>query len=237
MKLLKNYMTIFASLIRYNLKIIFGGKFAYFLLAALAVYIFIIIMNLFDPDIIHGEVPGYWAVLVPGMLLVFYPSTFGIQNDMDTRMIEILFGIPDYRYKVWLVRLILIYAVTFISIAVLAFLYSMALARIPVWNMSLQLMTPVLFIGGLGFMLSTLIRNGNGTAVVLILIGLGFWLSQGQIGNTEWNLFLNPYDVPNDVNQTVWAQTTLHNRIYLVAGTFIVILWGLLNLQKRERFV
>ncbi len=237
MSILKNYLTIVYSLIRYNLKIIFGGKFTYFLFAALVVYVSILVMNLFDPNVIHGDVSGFWSVLVPGLLLVFYPSTFGIQNDIDTRMIEILFGIPDYRYKVWLIRLLLIYIVTFISIAVLTFIYSITLARIPVWEMSLQLMAPVLFMGGLGFMLSTLIRNGNGTAVVLILIGLGFWLSQGQIGNTEWNLFLNPYNVPSDVNQTVWAETTLHNRIYLVAGTIIVILWGLLNLQKRERFV
>ena len=237
MNILKNYITIISSLIRYNLKIIFGGKFAYFLLAALAVYISILAMNLFDSNIIHGDVSGYWAILVPGILLIFYPTTFGIQNDIDTRMIEILFGIPDYRYKVWLVRLLLIYVVTFINIVVLTFIYSTALARVPLLMMSLQLMAPVLFIGGLGFMLSTLIRNGNGTAVVLIVIGLAFWLSQGQIGDTEWNLFLNPYNVPGNVNETVWAETTLHNRIYLVVGTLIVILWGLLNLQKRERFV
>ena len=40
-------------------------------------------------------------LMFPSMLLIFYPAVFGIQNDEDSRILEILFGIPDYKYKVW----------------------------------------------------------------------------------------------------------------------------------------
>ena len=174
---------------------------------------------------------------MPGILLVFYPTTFGIQNDVDTRMIEILFGIPNYRYKVWFIRLILIFAVTFVIILVLANVFSLVLIRVSVLRMVLQLMFPILFMGSLAFMFSTIVRNGNGTAVVMVITGMVFWIARGQIGNSEWNLFLNPYAIPSDMNEAVWAETTFNNRLYLFIGTVIAVLYGLLNLQKREKFV
>ncbi len=51
--------------------------------------------------------------MFPCVLLVFYPAVFGIQNDEDSRILEILFGIPDYKYKVWGVRLLMIYVAIF----------------------------------------------------------------------------------------------------------------------------
>jgi len=234
---LKNILQLIFSLIRYNLKIIFANKFLYFLMAAVMIFLFITVINLFDPNSNPSEETGYWLLLVPGILLIFYPITFGIQNDIDSRMIEILFGIPNYRYKVWLVRLLLIFLVTFVIISLLTTVYSLVLKEIPVLKMAFQLMFPILFIGSLAFMFSTLIRSGNGTAAVMIIIGLSFWITRGQIGNTEWNVFLNPYAIPTDINEAIWIETTFNNRIYLLVGTIIAVLYGLLNLQKREKFV
>ena len=235
--IIKNALHIVFGLIRYNLKIIFANKFIYFLLAAVMIFLFVTVMNLFNTSSTPTEATGYWLLLVPGILLVFYPTTFGIQNDVDTRMIEILFGIPNYRYKVWFIRLILIFAVTFVIILVLANVFSLVLIRVSVLKMVLQLMFPILFMGSLAFMFSTIVRNGNGTAVVMVITGMVFWIARGQIGNSEWNLFLNPYAIPSDINEAVWAETTFNNRLYLLIGTVIAVLYGLLNLQKREKFV
>lgn len=38
--------------------------------------------------------------------------------------------------------------------------------------MALQLMFPILFFGNMAFMLSTITRSGNGTAVFMIIIGI-----------------------------------------------------------------
>jgi hypothetical protein len=54
----------------------------------------------------------YNYLLAPGILLVFYPAVYGIQRDQDTRMVETLFGIPDYHYIVWLTRLATLWAET-----------------------------------------------------------------------------------------------------------------------------
>jgi len=52
---------------------------------------------------------AFTLLLFIGLLLVFYPLTFGIQSDKDARTLEIIFGIPNYRYRVWLVRMFMIF--------------------------------------------------------------------------------------------------------------------------------
>lgn len=88
------------------------------------------------------------------------------------RILEILFGIPDYRYKVWGVRLLMIYVVIFAILIVFSYIAILLLYPINPFEMSLQLMFPVLFFGNLTFMFSTITRSGNGTAVLMIIIGI-----------------------------------------------------------------
>ena len=232
----QNSNDITVKLIRYNLKIIFGNRFIFFLIAAVLFFLFVTTITLFeDSNPTEGSV--YYLLIFPGLLLVFYPTTFGIQNDVDARMIEILFGIPNYRYKVWLVRMVLIYFVVFVILLGLSFLSGFALVAVPVFEMVYQLMFPIFFLGSLAFMFSTLIRNGYGTAVVMVVIGLAFWISSGILENSKWNIFLNPFQIPSEMNEAIWMDLTLNNRLFLTAGTIIALLYGLLNLQKREKFI
>jgi len=237
-RLRKNIASVVTGLVRYNLKIIFAGKFIYFLIAALAIFLFVTGSSLFSADSLPSEAMVYKLLLVPGLLLIFYPVTFGIQNDVDSRMIETLFGIPNYRYKVWLLRLVLIYAVTFAILLVLALLSSLALIAVPVFEMLFQLMFPVVFLGSVAFMFSTIVRNGSGTAVVMVIISLFFLMGGDLLENVpELDIFLNPFELPPDTNEGVWASIVVDNRIYLSAGIIISLLYGLLNLQKREKFL
>ena len=234
---LKTILNIVTRLFRYNLKIIFANKFIYFLLAAIIIFLLVTGIILLDSDANPTEGTVYYLLLFPGTLLIFYPTVFGIQNDVDTQMIEILFGIPNYRYKVWLVRIVLIYIVVTGILLILNLVSSAALVSVPVFKMAYQLMFPIFFLGSLAFMVSTLVRNGNGTAVIIIIIGLAFWIASEPLAASSWNLFLNPFSVPSNVNEAVWADTTFNNRLYLSLGTVVAILFGLLFLQKREKFI
>ena len=103
--------------------------------------------------------------------------------------------------------------------------------------MTLEVMMPVIFLGVMAFMLSTVIRNGNGTAVVMIVFGLVFLVLSGSLNKSQWNVFLNPYHLPYDVNETTWALITLKNKITLITLTILFLLAALYNLQKREKFM
>ncbi len=230
-------LDIIWKMIRYNLKIVFGNKFIYFLLGATVFFLFITTINIFEDDS-PDEESLFYLLLNPGILLIFYPSAFGIQNDNDVRILEILFGIPNYRYKVWLVRLLLMYIITFAVLSGLTYIGIIAIYPTNLFEMVFHLMFPVFFIGCLSFMFSTIIRSGNGTAVVMIIICIGFWISSGILEESKWNIFLNPFaPPPRDMNEVVWEGIIFDNRIYLLVGMVITLLYGLINLQKREKFV
>ena len=145
-------------------------------------------------------------------MLIFYPAVFGIQNDEDSRILEILFGIPDYRYKVWGVRLLMIYVVIFAILIVFSYIAILLLYPINPFEMSLQLMFPVLFFGNLTFMFSTITRSGNGTAVLMIIIGivLMFFSNMNSIERSFWNILLNPFRVPDNFHPMIWEGIIWH---------------------------
>ena len=145
-------------MILYNLRIIFANKFIWFLAGAVAFYLGLSVIYVLSNDVSRMK-DLYGVFLFSGILLVFYPAVFGIQNDQDARTIEILFGIPDYRYKVWLVRIILIFVITTLIMLLFTFLSNILiiLTEVTVRNDACDL--PWYDI----FMLSTVIRNGNGT--------------------------------------------------------------------------
>jgi ABC-type transport system involved in multi-copper enzyme maturation permease subunit len=234
---LSTITTLIGSIFRYNLKIIFANAFIYFLLAAIGIFVLFVILNLVNAESNPNEATIYGWLLLPGFVLIFYPTIFGIQNDVDTGMIELLFSIPNYRYKVWLVRLVLIYLLVFAILLGLSLLASVMVVGVPVVRMALQLMFPIIFVGSLAFMLSTLVRNGYGTMVVMIIIGMALWIVSESLATSKWNLFLNPFRLPSNVNEAVWAETTFNNRLYLFIGSVISILMGLLLLQRREKFI
>jgi len=233
---IKNSLVNSTRMVRYNLKIIFANRFIWFLIAAFGFFLFFAIQTVLNRQSI-GEGTVYNLLIFPGILLIFYPSVFGIQNDDDSRMLEILFGIPNYRYKVWLVRLMMIYVLIFIIILLFAAAASVLLYDVKIVEMSYQLMYPIVFMGSMAFMFSTVIKNGNGTAVAMVLIGVALIILQEAIERTQWNVFLNPFEIPNNFNEILWQGVITKNRIFLGIGIIVFILYGLFNLQKREKFV
>ncbi|MGD9929056.1 MAG: hypothetical protein AB7U05_03480 [Mangrovibacterium sp.] len=233
---IKNTLNLISQMVRYNFRIIFAGRFIWFLLAAFAFYVFVAVSAVWN-----GELPDeefvYNTLLFPAILLIFYPMTFGIQNDVDAGILEILFGIPDYRYKVWLVRLVLVFVLVFLILIGFAGLSYIFLTPVNLFEMTRQIMYPILFLGSMAFMFSTLIKNGNGTAVVMVILGVLALILSESVERTMWNIFLNPFSVPRNMNEMIWEGIALKNRIFLVVGALVFILYGLFNLQKRERFI
>lgn len=234
---LYNISNLIYKMIVYNLRIIFANRFIWFLTGSVIFYAGLSVIYVFTNEVSRMD-DLYGVFLFSGLLLVFYPSVFGIQNDQDARTIEILFGIPNYRYKVWLVRIILIFVIAFMIMIVFTSLSSYLIVKFRFVNMTIQVMLPVLFMGTMAFMLSTIIRNGNGTAVLMIIFGMFFLIfSDTGLNKSQWNIFLNPFDQPYGLNEATWALITFKNRIILISGSIIFILAALFNLQNREKFM
>ena len=235
---LKKYTTLTTKIIQYNLKIIFAGKFFWFLLAAFSFFCYLMFNIVWDNKVEINEGSIYSVLIFPCLLLIFYPVVFGIQNDEDNRILEIIFGIPNYRYKIWGVRMLMIYVANYFILIIFAYIARMMLYPVNIFEMAAQLIFPMLFFGNLAFMFSTIMRSGNGTAVVMIVLGMFLSIMvEGGSSNSMWNVFLNPFATPRDVHPMVWQDTILNNRVFLLVSGIVWLMVGLLNLQKREKFV
>ena len=252
---MKQYITLGYKLIQYNLKVIFAGKFFWFLLASFAFFGYFMFDLAWNRREIN-EAAIYTCLMFPCLLLIFYPVVFGIQNDEDNRILEIIFGIPNYRYKVWGFRMLMVYIANYFILVLFAYVARILLYPVNIWEMAAQLIFPMLFFGNLAFMFSTITRSGNGTAVLMIIVGLMFWIlvsSSGSGGgatmsvgasapassmsNAFYNVFINPFTIPSNIHPMIWQETLIKSRIFLTLGGIVFLMIGLLNLQKRENFM
>lgn len=233
---MKSFLNNLFRLSQYNIKIIFGNKFIYFLLSAIGLYVATVIFSLVSNEE-FVESTAYNILLIPSVLIVFYPMCFGIQNDQDAKIIEIIFGIPNYRYKVWFFRIFIAYIICFAITLGFSLLTNWLLVDIPVFILTLQVLVPALFIGTLSFMFSTVVKNGNGTAVIIILILLIFWILSGFLDVSKWNIFLNPFALPENMNSLRYFDILRNNRLIMGISSVVFLLLGLYKTQNREKFI
>jgi len=220
----------------YNLKIVFGNKFIYFLIAAVAFYLMIIGIMLFENSAVL-EQDIFETLIFPGILIIFYPVIFSIQNDKDARMLEIVFGVPNYRYKVYLLRFFISLILLFVIMVFMGWFAEFALVKVRVFYLVYQLMYPLLFIACISFLFATWLKNANATAVVMVIIGLFFLIMAEPLQDSKWNIFLNPFNVPSSLSHTLWQNVINQNRLMLILVSVVALLGAMVNLQKREKFV
>lgn len=234
---MKSYLLLLYRLITYNVKVIFANKFVYFVVSAFLFFAFIISIAIFDDNPTFNEALIYGFLVFPGLLLIFYPMAYGIQNDDDSKMLETIFGIPNYRYKVWLVRFVLTLGVASVILFVLAIIANITLYRFSILPMLGQVLFPIAFLSAMAFMISTKIKNGNGTAIVIVIISFIFFVFAEPLEYSAYNVFLNPFSEPREMSEFIWLTIIFKNRIYLIVGSALSLLYGMYNLQFRERFV
>ncbi|NKB69645.1 MAG: hypothetical protein GKR89_21450 [Candidatus Latescibacteria bacterium] len=221
--------------VRYNAGHVFAGKAVYFFLLAVLVFFISVLIHALDVEVPPEPRDIYFFLLAPGLLLVFYPSAYAVQADTDARMLETLFGIPDYRYKIWLVRHVVQQGIVALVLTLLALFCQYALTDFPLWRMVFHLFFPIFFLSSLAFALACLTRSGNGAAVVLVIVGLLLLILAEPLENSAWNLFHNPFVATDQLG--LRQETTFYNRAYLLVGAVLATLLGLLRLQQREKFV
>ena len=233
---MKSYLLLLYRLITYNVKVIFGNKFIYFVVAGFLFFAFIIMITIIDdPDFDEAVIYGF--LVFPRLLLIFYPMAYGIQNDDDSKMLETIFGIPNYRYKVWLIRFVLTIGIAAMILLVLGNIANLTLYRFDILPMIGQVLFPITFLSSLAFMVSTLIKNGNGTAIVIVIVAFVFFVFAEPLEFSVYNVFLNPFSEPRQMSEFIWLSIIYKNRLYLMILSVLCLLYGMFNLQFREKFV
>lgn len=231
-----NFIKNTLLLAKYNFKILFGGKYIVFVIIALLLFAGLLFNTAYDGNVISEEAV-FTCLIIPSMLLLFYPATYGIQKDEETKILEIFFCIPNYMYKVWLLRLLFVFVACYLDVLLFSYLAHLLLCPVEIFLMTYSVMFVVLFFGAFAFFLSTVIKSGNGVAVVLIgifslLVGIG-----SAYDTTMWNILLNPFREIDEIHPEIWESTIKNNRLLLSISSIGLILLSLNNLRRREKLL
>ncbi|MFR9503717.1 MAG: hypothetical protein SNH73_04630 [Rikenellaceae bacterium] len=173
-------------------------------------------------------------LIFPSLLLIFYPATYGIQKDEESKILEIFFCIPNYMYKVWLLRLLFVFLACFVNVLFFSYLAHLLLCPVDIFSMTYHVMFVVIFFGSLAFFLSTFIKSGNGVAIILLgLLALISFLGS-LFEHTMWDIMLNPFEEPTDIHPDIWQSTINNSRLLLSCSSIGLLLISLNNLRRRE---
>ena len=71
----------------------------------------------------------------------------------------------------------------------------------------------------------------------MIVLIMTIWIMAEPLEDSRWNLFHNPMTQVDAYETLLWAETTLYNRIYILVGSVVATMFGLLRLQKREKYI
>ena len=80
-----NTLNLIHRMVIYNFRIIFANRFIWFLLGSVLFYAGLSVIYVFNENVSRME-DMYGIFLFSGILLVFYPTVFGIQNDQDAQI-------------------------------------------------------------------------------------------------------------------------------------------------------
>ncbi len=235
-------MSKFKSIIQLSVlvrKILFGGKFFYFLFAA-AVFIGIVIfVNYADEE----ESPLTLAqslivlMMLPMSVLAVYLSMIIIPQEKEMRTIETLFSMPGSRYRIWLVKIAVMFVFLSIFLVLFESLTFFLVTDLDFFETFWHVMPSVYFLSGLTFYFSVKTKSSNAAGMLTGLVVFFIVIFADPLHRTPYFLYLNPYDKPRAIDPSLWSKYVFQNHIGLFAIGTLFFYFGLNKLLQRERIV
>ncbi len=219
-------------------RILFSGKFIYFIGFAILYEVFLIsIMNFTDAGAMPVEVAFYMMNLVPMLILSVYLAMMLVSYEKENNTIETMFSVPGSPYKVWLYKLLVMYVLMFFIqiILVLTIFFFVADFHFP--DMLIHAYVPIILISNLTFYFSTKFRSGYAAGLITLVICFIIFMIAEPLYESVWFLYLSPYAKPDALNIELWNTRLLYNKLGV---TFIGVLFlylGLKRLLVREPFI
>ncbi|MFI3285445.1 MAG: hypothetical protein R3Y08_02215 [Rikenellaceae bacterium] len=230
---MKNSIEAILLLAKYNFKVVFGGRYIVFMIISLLLFCYLLFNSAYSGEAL-SEITVNNNLIFPSLLLIFYPATYGIQKDEESKILEIFFCIPNYMYKVWLLRLLFVFIACFFNVLLFSYLAHLLLCPVNILPMTYHVMFVVIFFGSLAFFLSTFIKSGNGVAIILLGLLALLTVLSSLYENTMWDVMLNPFKEPTDIHPDIWQSTIINNRLLLIGSSVALLLISLNNLRRRE---
>lgn len=236
---LKNRLINIYQNIRLSEKFIFSQRFLFFFAGVLVYFIIFCVTNYFQSSAerISEESIFIWLLTVPGIALVFYPSMSLITSETENRTIEMIFSTAGSRYKVWLTRIGVLYLFVVFIIFILCSLSFIFISDFPFFGYFFHSLFPPIFISSLIIMFSVIFRSSNAAGLLSFIVIFFLLIAYSPLSTTSFNLFLNPYFKPQNVDYGLWTSIVIYNRIGILLVSGFMLYYTLFRLNKREKYI
>jgi len=236
---LKEHLINIYQNIKLNEKFIFSQRFFFFFAGVLVYFIIFCVVNYFESSAerIGEEGIFIWLLSVPGIFLVFYPSMSLVTSETENRTIEMIFSTAGSRYKVWLTRMGVLYLFVAFIIFILCSLSFIFISDFPFLGYFFHSLFPPIFISSLIIMLSVIFRSSNAAGLLSLVVIFFLLITYPPLSSTSFNLFLNPYIKPQNVDYALWTSVIMYNRIGILLIAGFMLYYSFFRLNKREKYI
>ena len=226
------------SLCRLSARIVFHRKLL-FMVAGIAVYYGILYaLAVFRPD--EGFTANkalYVLVEIPGAVLAIYLAMDLVAGERDRRTLETLFSTATSHYGIWTMRMVAVYVVLLATLLGMSAVAYFLFAEFPFVLGGFNAFAPAFLLVNLTFFFSVLCKSSNTAGMISLGVIIGVLLSAEALQETYYFLFLNPFNLPLGIDDAVWAEMVLLNRLALLLGGGLLLFLGLRRMAHRERLL
>ncbi|MDE2887100.1 MAG: hypothetical protein OXR72_02730 [Gemmatimonadota bacterium] len=225
-------------LFRLSCRIIFHRKLIFMAMGILVYYAAMYAFAVWRPDEGFGVSKALHVLVeIPGIALAIYLTMDLVAGERDRNTLETLFSTTSSHYRIWTIRMVGVYLVlagTLMGMTVVAYYF---FAELPILRGGFNAFLPACFAAGLTFYFSVVCRSGNAAAMLATgVMGLTLVASQ-SMPDSPFVLFLESFDPPVGMEDTLWGDRVLLNRLAVALLSGLLLYAGLRKMESRERLV
>ena len=226
------------ALFRLSFRIMFHRKLLFMGAGVVVYYGILYALAVFRPgEGFSAEQALHVLVEIPGTVLGIYLTMDLVAGERDRDTLEVLFSTSSSHYEIWMVRMVSIYAVLMLSLLAMSTLAYFFFAEFPFIPGGLNAFLPAFVMANLTFFASVTCRSSN-AAGMLALGGLILILLTSQaLRGTPYFLFLNPFEAPIGMDDMLWDDRALINRLGVVVLGCLLLFLALRRMERRERLL
>jgi hypothetical protein len=176
-------------------------------------------------------------VEAPGTVLAIYLTMDLVAGERDRDTLEILFGTATSHYVTWSIRMFAVLSVLFGVMMCMSVTSYYLFAEFPYGWGGVNAFAPAFFLACVTFLFSIFCRSGNAAAMLALGVLVIVLITTNLLQDTPYFLFLNPMMPPSGVDESVWLENALFNRLGILTLGLLGVFFGLRRMEFREKIL
>ncbi len=173
-------------------------------------------------------------VEAPGTVLAIYLTMDLVAGERDRDTMEILFSTATSHYTTWGMRLFAVMNILLGAIMCMSITSYYLFAEFPYGWGGANAFAPAFFLACVTFLFSVFCRSGNAAAMLALGVLVLVLITSNLLQETPYFLFLNPLMPPSGIDERVWLENALFNRLGVFTLGFLFVFLGLRRMELRE---